>query len=225
MTVHAVDRRRASTGLGLVGRVGWFALLAVAGLAAGIEAERIIREGASSANALAVVNAGAPYAVVLALLAMVRRSPLGAALDAVGFFAAFVAGYYAAVGLKLGGAAVNRHYAGIWLLIALVCCPLGAAAITWARQRPGVLRAVVFALPAAGAATEVLTGRMWGMGNTLAPVVLVADVLVGGGYLLVLPRGISTRLVAVALAVPMTIALVIAAQHFTATGAFWRYMY
>lgn len=225
MTAQAITVRRDAAPLGLVAAVGWVALLVVAGLAAGIEGERIIREGAASASALAIVNAGAPYAVVLAVLAMVRRSPVWAALDALGFFAAYVGGYYLAVAAHHGRGAVDRHYAAVWLLVALVACPIGAAAITWARARPGVLRAVVFAVPASAAATEVLTGRMWGMGNRLAPVVLTADLLVGAAYLLVLPRGLRTRIAAAVLAVPGTIAFVALTQHLTATGAFWRYVY
>ncbi|GAA2754248.1 DUF6518 family protein [Amnibacterium kyonggiense] len=225
MTAPAITVHREPSPLGVVVRVGWFALLVVAGLAAGIEGERIIREAAASPDALAVANAGAPYAVVLAVLAMVRRSPAWAAADALGFFAAYVGGYYLAVAVHHGGAAVDRHYALVWLLVALVACPIGAAAITWARARPGVLRAVVFAVPASAALAEALTGRMWGMGDLLAPVVLTADLLVAAGYVLVLPRGLRTRIVAAVLVVPGTIGFVALTQHLTATGAFWRYVY
>lgn len=216
-------QRRTRSGLSVLLALVVALFLAVAGLWAGVQIDGIIHHG--SPRAIAVANATAPYAVLVAGFALLRRSPLRAALDAVVFFVSFIAGYYLDLAHQAGVASLNRHYAGIWLLIAALICPIIAATLTWARRRKGILPAIVFAIPAAAALTEALTGRTWGMGAALPGIVIAADLLVAAGYLLALPRGILTRVLVLLTMTPLTIALITITNHLHHINAYNRLMY
>ncbi len=221
-TRHGAQRRDRS-GLSVLLALVVALFLAVAGLWAGVQVDGIVHHG--SPRAIAVANATAPYAVLVAGFALLRRSPVRAALDAVVFFVSFIAGYYLDLAHQAGVSSLNRHYAGIWLLIAALICPVIAATLAWARRRRGILPAIVFAIPAAAALTEALTARTWGMGAALPGVVVGADLLVAAGYLIALPRGILTRVLVLLAMTPLTVALVTITDHLHQINAYSRLMY
>ncbi|WP_370894632.1 DUF6518 family protein [Janibacter sp. GXQ6167] len=88
------------------------------------------------------------WIVATVLIGRVARGWRSAAVAAVGFFAAMLIGYYAYTVVILGYP-VDRPTVAGWLVLALLACPLLAAIVAWARQRPGIA-AVVHGLAAAG---------------------------------------------------------------------------
>lgn len=179
----------------------------------------------ASMDGIAAANATAPYGLIIGAFAALRNRPVRAGVDAAVFFSAFVIGYYWTVARERGIWAVDRHYAAVWLLLAVAVCPMLAAALTWARQRSGPLRAVLFALPAGAACTEVVSGRTWGMASSIGPVVIAMDIVLIATYLLLLPRGMVTKAASVVWTAPVATVMVVVTTHLAERGTYQRWMY
>jgi hypothetical protein len=197
--------------------------LAVTGLAFGRLVDHVTH--GASVNGIAAANATAPYGLIIAVISVLPTGAGRAAVNAATFFSAFVVGYYCTLAWQHGVGSVDRHYAAVWLLLAVAACPLVAALVSWARRRSGVLRAVVFAVPAGAAGTEILTDRTWGMASAISPVVVALDAALVLVYLIVLPRGLTTRAAAIVWCAPVVAVLLAVTTVLADDDAYFRWMY
>lgn len=168
----------------------------------------------------ALPHYAAPYVLLLIAVGAAASTARSAAVTAAGCFLAFVVAYYLVVMAQFG--AVPVLYAGAWALAAVTICPLAAAAVTAARSRAGYFAAVVSAVAGAVALSDGAVGNLVrivvGRGDLAfaQPVLAVADLLVAGVALAVVPRRNTMRLLAVALLIPFAIVTTYAgwAVHF-----------
>ena len=145
----------------------------------------------------------AAWVLAVALVGRAAPSPRSAAVRAGVFFAAMTVAYYGWAALVLDfGWDVRLLVA--WLLLSATAVPATAVAAHLATRRVGPLPA---ALLATAAAIALGGGAVPDAGGH--PVQAVVDVLVAAVLVVVLPRDGRTRLVAVALTLPLT---VVAAQ-------------
>lgn len=168
----------------------------------------------------ALPHYAAPYVLLLIAVGAAASTARSAAVTAAGCFLVFVLAYYLVVMVQFG--AVPVLYAGAWALAAVTICPLAAAAVSAARLRAKYFAAVVSAAAGAVALSDGAVGNLIriavGRGDPAfaQPVLAVADLLVAGVALAVIPRRKTTRVLAVALLIPFAIVTTYAgwALHF-----------
>ncbi len=171
-------------------------LAAGAGLLAGIAAKAADESGLTWAADLGSY----PALWVLAVALVGRAAPTArvAAVWAAVFFAAMTLAYYAWAALVLGFG-WNRLLPA-WLVLSATAVAAVAAAVQQAARRPGVRAAAVVA---AVVGIVLGGGALGGPGGH--PVQAVADVVVAGLLVAVLPRDARTRWWTLALLVPVTV--------------------
>ncbi|WP_138759026.1 DUF6518 family protein [Modestobacter altitudinis] len=179
-----------------VRRTSSLALVAVAGVLAGIVAKAADESGWRWAADLGSYPAA--WVLAVALLGRAAPSVQAAVTRSAVFFAAMTPAYYTWAALVLGfGWDVRLLVA--WLVLSATAVPVTAAAVQWAGRRSGWPAAALLAT-----AAGITLG-----GGALAdaadhPVQAIADVVVAVVLVAVLPRDGRTRVAAVALTVPLT---------------------
>jgi hypothetical protein len=162
--------------------------------------------------AAALVLYAVPYVLLIVLIGASAPRARTAALRAAVCFVSFVVLYYAVVALQFGG--IPTLYATAWLAAAVTVCPVGAAVVCWARERRGLLPAAVFAAAGAVALSDGSVGNLVRLAaGRLDPreiqstlfVTGAIGLAVAGVVVLLLPRGLRTRITATVLLVPFAV--------------------
>ncbi|MPR00050.1 hypothetical protein GB931_19420 [Modestobacter sp. I12A-02628] len=149
----------------------------------------------------------AAWVLAVALLARGAGSARAAAVRSAVFFCAMTVAYYSwAAGVLDFGWSVQLP---LWLLLSVTAVPAFGVTVWTATRRAGALPGLLLAFAGAVTLARGAVGRLWAQALSeqlgTRPVQLLADVLVAGFVVLVLPGHRSTRRWAVAALVPLTL--------------------
>jgi hypothetical protein len=184
---------------------------AVAGALCGVAAKAADTAATDWVNDLA--DFPAAYLLALALLARTAPSAVTSAVRAAAFFTTLCLAYYSWSSIVLGFGGGRFLFA--WTAVALTVVPLLAAVLQWASRRDdagaGLVTGLVMGLAAAAPLADGAPRRLWSLyisdaldsGVPLHLPQAVLDVTVAAIVAGLLPRHRRTRLVALALVLPL----------------------
>jgi Family of unknown function (DUF6518) len=148
------------------------------------------------------------WAALVVLIGWLSRSMAGAALNGALVFVGMVSGYYLWTHAVLGYG--GGPFELVWATLAVALCPALAAASWWATRRPGLLPAIVLAVPAGLTLASGPVNQVFLVLEGLLPepthwAQAIFDLVFAVLIVLVLPRHASTRLWGAFLCVPASL--------------------